>query len=95
MSAHGDNNKVAMRRQLRVTFTFDVDVPDDRMLVDKVEKAALEMVRRGHDNTDGVTKLDIEGTQVVVHQHFVNRYFLDGKRLKDTDGGLLAPALVS
>lgn len=81
-------------RQLRVTFTFDVAVPDDRMLVDKIEKAALEIARRGHDKTAGFTMLNIEGVDVAVHQHYVNRYFEDGKRQHpDVEGGLLAPDL--
>lgn len=83
-------------RQLRVTLTFDVSAPDDRMLATKIEEAMRTILTQGLDNTPGFSTIVVDNTLVAVHHHFVNRYFDHGKRLKPErgeEGGTRAPEL--
>lgn len=83
-------------RQLRVTLTLDISVPDDRTLAPKIKEALAQILRQGVDNTPGRSHIVVEDTLVVVHHHFINRYFDHGKLLKregGEEGGAKAPEM--
>lgn len=84
-------------RKLRVTLTFDVSVPDDRVLVTKIEKVLRNVIlKQGLDNTPGLSIIFDDGTPIYVYYHYANRYFENGERVSvegNDEGGMRAPEL--
>lgn len=86
--------KATWRRRLRVTLTFDLDVPDDRVLVTKVEAELRRLADRGLDRVPGFSMSHaLEGTLITVHQHYENLYYEHGRFAERLEGGTRAPEL--